>query len=157
MSGPITIPAKQISFSDVEVSERGVSQLSHGKRTIFIPKEQIKSIEIRFGSRAERPLIQTILGALLVGLGVAGVVILISAGYAGLRWGVGFLIFGGLGGFCLYEVLRKGYYLKVMFSNDARKLLFNGAVSRPELSSFIKEATHLGYSFRDGTTDRNII
>ena len=153
----MTIPANCPSYLNVEVSEKGISQLSDGRRTIFIAKEQIQNIEIRFGSRAERPLMQTILGILLVGLGVAGLVLLITDGMAGLRWGIGFVIFGGLGGFCLYEALRKGHYLRVSTRNDSRKFVFNGRVKKTELSGFIKASIDLGYNFRDCTIDRNIL
>ncbi|MGA9778748.1 MAG: hypothetical protein WBS33_10810 [Verrucomicrobiia bacterium] len=139
------------------VSEKGVSEFGHGQRLIFVPKEQIQRIEVKFGSQAERPLVQIILGLLLVGLGFVGLSLLISGGFVELRWGIGFILFGGLGVFCLYEVLRKGYYLHVISSSDTRKLVIKGAISKTEFSKFIKAAVQFGYVFQNCLSDKDFI
>jgi hypothetical protein len=157
MSAPSTTPANQLSYLNIVVSEKGLSEFSHGQRIIFIPKEQIQRIEIKFGSQAERPLVQVMLGLLLTGLGLVGLFLLISGGFAELRWGIGFILFGGLGVFCLYEVFRKGYYLHVISSNDMRKLVIKGAVQKMELSEFIKAAVQFGYIFQNGLSDKDLI
>jgi hypothetical protein len=157
MATPSTTPTNQLSYLNIVVSEKGLSEFSHGQRIIFIPKEQIQRIEIKFGSQAERPLVQIILGLLLVGLGLVGLFLLISAGFVELRWGIGFILFGGLGVFCLYEVLRKGYYLDVISSNDTRKLVIKGVIKKTELSKFIKTAVQFGYIFQNGLSDKDFI
>jgi hypothetical protein len=157
MSVPNVTPINQFSYLNIVVSEKGLSEFSHGKRIIFVPKEQIQNIEIKFGFRAERPLVQMILGLLLVGLGLVGLFFIISGGLAELRWGIGFIVFGSLGVFCLYEVLKKGYYLHVILPNDARKLAIKGVIEKTELSKFIKTAAGLGYSFQDCLTDRDLV
>jgi len=157
MSVSNTTSANQLSYMNIVVSEKGFSEFSHGKRIIFVPKEQIQNIEIKFGSQAERPLVQMILGLLLVGLGLVGLFFIISGGFAEVRWGIGFIIFGGLGAFCLYEALKKGYYLHVISPNDARKLVIKGVIEKTELLKFIKAAAGLGYSFRDCLTDRDLV
>ena len=146
MSVPSTTPTNQLSYLNIVLSEKGVSEFSHGQRMIFVPKEQIQRIEIKFGSRAERPLVQIILGLLLVGLG-----------FVELRWGIGFILFGGLGVFCLYEVIRKGYYLHVISSNDARKVVIKGAIQKTELAKFIKAAVQFGYIFQNCLSDKDFI
>lgn len=157
MSVPSTTPTNQMTYLNIVVSEKGVSEFSHGQRMIFVPKEQIQRIEIKFGSRAERPLVQIILGLLLVGLGLVGLALLIVGGFVELRWGMGFILFGGLGLFCLYEVLRKGYYLHVISPNDTRKLVIKGAIQKTEFSKFIKAAVQLGYIFQNCLSDKDFI
>jgi len=157
MSVPSTTPTNQLSYLNIVLSEKGVSEFSHGQRMVFVPKEQIQRIEIKFGSRAGRPLVQIILGLLLVGLGFVGLFLLVSGGFVELRWGLGFILFGGLGVFCLYEVLGKGYYLRVISSNDARKLVIKGAIQKTELAKFIKAAVQFGYIFQNCLSDKDFI
>ena len=157
MSVPSTTPTNQMTYLNIVVSEKGVSEFSHGQRMIFVPKEQIQGIEIKFGSRSERPLAQTILGLLLVGIGFVGILLLISGGLVELRWGIGFILFGGLGVFCLYEVLKQGYYLHVIVSNDSRKLVIKGEVQKSELSKFVTGAVRLGYVFQNCLSDKDFI
>jgi hypothetical protein len=157
MSAQTTTPANQVSYLNIVISEKGLSEFSHGKRIIFIPKEQVQNIEIKFGSRAERPLVQMIFGLLLAGLGFVGISLIITGGLAGLRWGIGFIVFGGFGVFCLYEALKKGYYLQVISSHDKRKLVLKDLVEKAEFSKFIKDATQLGYSFRNCLNDKDFI
>ncbi len=145
------------SYLNIVISEKGLSEFSGGRRIIFIPKEQVQSIEVRFGPQAERPLIQGIFGFLLVGLGCVGLLLMFAGGLYGLRWGLGFIVFGGLGGYSLYETFKKGHYLQVICSNDTRKLVFRGAIQKAEFSKFLQTAAQFGYIFKNCLNDRDII
>jgi hypothetical protein len=146
-----------LSFLNITASEKGLSEFNGGRRIIFIPKKQIQSIEFKSGSLAERPLAQAIFGLLLLtALGFAGIYLLIENSVYGLRWGLGFLLFGGLGGFMLYEALRKGYFFQVTSSNDSRKLVVKGKIRKEDLSEFINGAGKLGYFFKISPDDRTI-
>jgi hypothetical protein len=154
MSAQIATPPNQWSYLNIIISEKGLSEFSDGKRIIFIPKEQVQLIEIKFGSHAERPLMQVILGLLLIVLGFAGVYLVLIGGLRGLYWGLGLIGFGGIGVLCLYEAIKKGHYLYVTCLKDARKLKFTGEIKKTELSKFIKDASSLGYGFRDCLNDK---
>jgi hypothetical protein len=143
------LPVKQLSYLNIQVSEKGLSEFSGGRRVIFIPKEQIQNIEIRFGSSAERPLLQLITGLLLLGLGIAGVSMILASGWRGLRWGAGFIVFGGFGVWFLHETFKKNHFFKVVCHNDKRKLVFRGKLEKTEFSKFIKDVSALGYNFQD--------
>ena len=116
---------------------------------VFVPKEQVRRIQIEFGSAAERPLIQGIAGLVLIGLGCVGLPMIIQDGIWGLRWGLGFVVFGGLGIWLSHETFKKTHYIRVIGRNDSdtRKLVFRGAFQEAEFSEFIKNATQFGYSF----------
>jgi hypothetical protein len=45
----------QILYLNIAVSEKGLAELSGNKRIIFIPKDQVQGVEIKFGYQAERP------------------------------------------------------------------------------------------------------
>jgi hypothetical protein len=140
---------KPLSYLNLAISEKGLSEFGGGRRIIFIPKDEVQIIEIKFGSSAERPLIQVIVGLMLAVLGCVGLSLIFSSGMRGLRWGLGFIFFGGLGIWSLYEVFKKNHYLWVICRNDKRKLVFRGAFQEANFSKFISDATKLGYSFKD--------
>ena len=71
------------------VSEKGIAELSGNRSVIFITKEQIQNIEIKFGSQAERPIVQGILGIALVGLGEVGISMVAAVGLVAIRWSLG--------------------------------------------------------------------
>lgn len=124
---------------------------------MFVPKERVQAIEVRFGSPAERPLAQGILGASLTTLGLASVIFLHGGGIIALRWGLGSVFFGMIGLWLFGETLRRRYYLRVICANDERKLVFSGIVrQKSELLSFLQSATQLGYSFKQCFDDKEM-
>src|ERR1700733_7479028 len=137
------------AYLNLAISKKGLSELSGGKDIIFIPKDEVQIIEIKFGSSAEMPLIQAIAGLMLVGLGYIGLTMIIMNAMRGLRWGLGFIVFGGFGLWFLYETFKKTHYLRVICYNDKRKLVFRGAFQEAEFSKFIDDAAKLGYSFKN--------
>ena len=86
---------------------------------------------------------------MLVGLGYIGLTMIIMNPMRGLRWGLGFIVFGGFGLWFLYETFKKTHYLRVICRNDKRKLVFRGTFQEADFSKFINDATKLGYSFKD--------
>jgi hypothetical protein len=106
----------------------------------------VQDVQIYFGSAAERPPLQTIAGIMLVGLGCVGLSMMLASGMKGLRWGLGFLVFGGFGIWLLHETFTKSHYLKVICHDDSRKLVFRGAFQESEFSKFIQDAAKCGYT-----------
>ncbi len=139
----------QFTFLNIVVSEKGLSEFSEGKRIIFIPKDRVRHIEIKFGSQAGRPLPQVILGLILIGFGLAGSYLVAFGGVRGLYWGLGLIAFGGIGVFCLYEAIKEGHYLQVTGPQGTRKLKMVGEFNKIELPKFIQDASGLGYEVRD--------
>ena len=149
MSVPSTSSKNQrLSYLNIEISEKGLSEFSDGRRIVFVPKEQVRRIQIEFGSAAESPLIQGLAGLALIGLGCIGLPMIIND-IGTLRWGLGFVVFGGLGVWLFHETFKKTHYLRVIghSDRDTRKLVFIGTFQEAEFSEFIKNATQFGYSF----------
>ena len=137
---------EQLTYLNITFSNQGVAEFSGKRRVVFIPRDEIRRIESKMGSRAERPLLQGIAGVILCGVGLVGLRLFINAGVAFLRWEAGFVFFGGLGGWLLWEVLEKRHYLLVESSEGNRKLVFHGQVKQAELDEFLRNATRLGYN-----------
>jgi hypothetical protein len=143
----------EISYLNIAVSEKGLAELSGNKRIIFIPKDQVQGVEIKFGYQAERPLVQGTVGLVLTFVGMIGIYMLAGGGFALTRWGLGFVFFGAIGVWLIWEASRRGYYFRVISSNGTRNLLLKGTVRKPELSSFVQRASQFGYNFRDQTSN----
>jgi hypothetical protein len=139
----------QVLYLNIAASEKGLAELSGNRRIIFIPKDQIQGVEIKFGCQAEKPLVQGIIGSVLTVVGIIGIYVLAGAGFALMRWALGFVFFGGIGVWLIWEASRRGYYFRVIRSNGTRNLLLKGSVQKPELSNFVRQASQLGYNFRD--------
>jgi hypothetical protein len=158
MSIPSTPPENQkLSYLNIEITEKGLSEFSDGRRIIFVPKDKVQRIRVEFGPVAESPLTQGIAGFALVGLGCIGLKMIMQEGIVALRWGLGFVVFGGLGVWLLYETFKKTHYLRVIghTDNETRKLLFKGAFQEAEFSEFIKGATQFGYNFENHVNSSN--
>jgi hypothetical protein len=139
--------AGQCSYLNLRATEKGLSELSSkGVRLVFISKNQIESLQIKYGSYAERPILQVITALILVSLGLVGLYLVLCGGIRGLYWGMGFLAFGAIGVFCMYEAVRKGHYLAVKCKGSTRKLIPRGSVSEAEFAKFAVAASALGYS-----------
>lgn len=94
-------------------------------------------------------MVQGIFGLLLSSFVLVGLSLFVTGSLVGLRWGLGLVFFGAMGVFCLYEVLQKGHYLRVVSANDKRKLVFKGRIKKSELSEFIKGGAGLGYPIQN--------
>jgi len=149
MSAPATTSEARCSYLNLEASEKGLSEFNKSARIVFIPRNQVEAVKVEFGPRAERPLMQMFSGVALVALGIIGLWMAVNGGLRGIYWGLGCVMFGGIGVLCLHEALKKGYYLRVTCMKETRKLVFRGAVEETELSSFVKSASTLGYRFHE--------
>jgi hypothetical protein len=151
-----SLESRKLLYVNVAVSEKGLAEFSGNRRIVFIPKDQVRNVEIKFGPQAERPIVQAIVALALIGLGVAGLFMLAADGLAAIRLSLGFLVFGGLGVWLLYEASKTGFYLRVICPNDTRKLAFKGVIQKAELLDFTKNAAQLGYDFRDCLNGKDI-
>jgi len=143
-----TSEIERFTCLNLAVSTKGIAEYSGKSCVVFIRREDIQRFEMKFGFRAEHPLIQSIAGALLSCIGIIGLGLLGIGGFAYLRWELGFIFFGGLGVWLLWEALRRGHYLSVVCNKETRKLVFDRIVSEAEIQAFLQNASRLGYLFK---------
>ena len=138
--------SERLSYLNITFSDKGVAEFSGKRCVVFISRDDVRRIESKVGSRAERPLVQGMAGLVMSGLGVVGLRMLIRVGVAFLRWEAGFIVFGGLGAWLLWETFDKRSYLLVDCSREKRKLVFHGKTNPVELEQFLREVARLGYN-----------
>ena len=140
-----TSEIERFTYLNLAVSTEGIAEYSGESCVVFLRREDIQWIEMKFGFRAEHPLIQAIAGGLLSCIGIIGLGLIVTGGFAYLRWELGFMFFGGLGVWLLWEALRRGHYLSVVCHKETRKLVIDGTVSEPEIQTLLRNAARIGY------------
>ncbi|MDB5035616.1 MAG: hypothetical protein JWQ98_2857 [Chlorobi bacterium] len=133
--------ADPIVYASVRVDEKGIMELDHGRRSVFVPRENVRSIELKQGSPAERPMVQLVLGMIIFGgalYWLSGVV-----AWWNTPWAINyrFLIVPPpmllLGSWLIYAALRKRYFLRICLDRGERKIVFRGDVDRDGLQEFM--------------------
>ncbi len=141
-----------IECSTVKITHDGIAETEEENNVIFVPRDQIKTIELHYGCGAQRPMTQTILGFMLI---IIPLYILIPPAYevfsnlqeSSNQFNVRVLFiiimpltFVLFGVWMLLEVLKKNYYLLVEMNTENKKVIFKNKPSKIELSNFINLA-----------------
>jgi hypothetical protein len=155
---------ERMTLSSIQFSSDSVSELDQKKKSISIAKQDIKSISLKYGFIAERPIAQAIVSIGLIMLGL-------YLGFYPLYWTFVNndlpsihddppaptrlkifayalpLIF--IGAYLLQRLFIKRFYLLVHTENDMRKLVFNDKHNSEEIQAFIMNCnSSLGYGVK---------
>jgi hypothetical protein len=134
----------------VELRRDGVAEIGSSGDAVFIPRDDIVSVELRHGSVAERPLVQ--IGCALVFM-TAGLLFVLFFFYWMARGGWGtYYALGGVGGvifgiILLRGLVRRGYYLRVSTRTETRKIVFNGTPLPDRIRKLLDDA-HRDHGYR---------
>ncbi len=118
--------------------------MQDGRPVVFVPRAEIKKIELARTGAAERPMLTGLVGAIILVAGLAATVLMAN----GLKHGGHFpykagLIGGALlftGGWLLHFTLVPRLVLVVRTPKDRRKLLFSKSVAASEAEAFANQA-----------------
>ncbi|MDB6122343.1 MAG: hypothetical protein JWQ71_1336 [Pedosphaera sp.] len=136
-----------ILYLTVKISTAGISEVSKGSLVVFLRKSDIQRVELASGSGAENPALQLALGLLLAVVGACGLIPLWRGNLIMFRYELGFVFFGLVGLWLIWETLRRRTYLLISTRSIKRKLFFRGRIEPKQLGEFVKEAeTNFGYS-----------
>jgi hypothetical protein len=149
----MTARGNGVHVQDLELGADGATEWAETRRTVFVPRDAVVSVQLRRGIAGERPLVQVIVGSLSIAIGLvilSGVTGLIDANWAamGARLGAGSVVFMILGGWILWTGIRPAYYLRVVTrDDDARKLVLHGKVDLAAVSAALHAAqSRFGYA-----------
>jgi hypothetical protein len=127
-------------YLNVEFKEDGIREYDRYLVAVFLPLSEIQRVELSYGTVAERPLIQIVVGFSLLVLGCAFLEDLLlrlvfqMPFYKYLAAGIALV---PLGVWLVYEGFSKGYLLLVTTAKDTRKIVFRGPVDQQALLSFV--------------------
>jgi hypothetical protein len=63
---------ERLQYLSVELSDKGIAEVTDGRRDVFVPRQQIQRVELRRGIPAERPLLQVVFGIVCIVAGIVG-------------------------------------------------------------------------------------
>lgn len=127
----------------VEVSDEGLSEMDRGRRSVFVPREEIRGIELSYGLGSERPLAGVIVGVILLLVGIWPLMTLYSVLTEGGRFPVGMITpaaFLCVGGWLIYFSLKKRLHFLIRTERDRRKILFHGKIKQEDLMELLRAA-----------------
>jgi hypothetical protein len=101
-----------IECKNILVSDRGVFEVQGRKQVDGVLRPDIEEIRVAYTTGANRPLAEGIFGAVLLVLGVKGVLLCLES-MKGFRYYVILLVLGVIGAAMLWDVLKRRYVLYV--------------------------------------------
>ena len=144
-----------IRYLDIEVSDVGIAELGRdGRPVVSVPREELRSVELRYGPAGERLLLQTLVGVVVIGVGLAlgrGLVMwLFYGGYANLNAGAGALTFTLGGAWLLWRAWRPRHHLRLTTTRGERRLSFGQRADDASVALVLRAiTTELGVAARD--------
>jgi hypothetical protein len=136
-----------IAYLTVKISPEGISEVHKGRVAVFLPRSEIRHIALTSGSGAENPTGQIILSVVLLIIGGFGFVPMLAGNFTMLRFKFGFSLFGLMGAWFVWEVIRKRTYLLVQTRSIKRKVFFKGTIQPESMEKFLRAAeTDFGYT-----------
>ena len=143
MSRPGQIEYLGLVAGDEYLAERGTRSR--------IPRSEIESIDFRYGSAAQHPVLMFLFGvvALAAGLYPLRRIVQWLQGGVLLDLEVTLVAFLVLGGYALYEAVQRVPILVVRTIRGTKRLAFSGPVKQDELKEFLRRLeTELAYPVR---------
>ncbi len=138
-----------VRYLTVEMTADGIAEWDGDRHAVFVPREAIIGIELRRGAGGERPIVQVVVGVVLLAAGVVllGALAAVDRYPRGaLRFAAGGAVLVVLGAYLLWSAVRPSLYLHVHVKGDARKVLIRGKADLPSLAVSLREAsTRFGY------------
>ncbi len=139
-----------IEFQNVRIGENGITELDGSKISLQIPRDEIERIEVRRGSESKHPILQSLLGVALIGWGLTPVPHIldwIEHGGEISHYTVLIVAFVIVGGWLVYDALRRKLLLYVITTRGHKKIGVRGSPLLSELDQLLADANReYGYS-----------
>jgi hypothetical protein len=133
-----TDAAPILKCRNVVASPRGLAEGDGRKAIIFVPAGEVTRIILKYGNPEHRPIVSLLIGGVLGLLGLAGLVELFLAP-RGLRYELGMIVFGLIGGSLIFDATKKRYFLEVHKAKGDSRLVFSREASRQEVQDFCEK------------------
>jgi hypothetical protein len=149
--------AERLECGNIVVSDQGVFEVQGRKLIVAVMMPDIQRIRFAYTSGANRPVLEGVVGAILVVLGIKGV-LLCWESMKGFRYYVVLVVLGVLGAAMLWDVIKRRYILHVIARDDtARKLSFATTTSFDDIQLFLERAKErFGLHIESDVRDREI-
>ncbi len=131
-----------LRYASILFSDAGITELSGQRQTGFVPRDEIRSVLVDYGSISERPVRE---------LGYAGGALLISL----ISWAsspVTSVFVFAVALWIAHHAVRFRYYLLVAARGHTRRLVFKGRIDSAELATVLaRSSAQFGYPVQSTT------
>ncbi|MFL6259175.1 MAG: hypothetical protein ACJ76Y_05630 [Thermoanaerobaculia bacterium] len=139
-----------IQYDSVKAWDAGIGEMDRTRAVVFVPRAEVRGLELAYAAGAERPLVTILLGIAVLAVSVIPILYLLAV----LVWGGTlnikiFLILGltPLGLWLLRFALKKRLVLVVHTAKGRRKMVFQGSTDLDAIRDFVHQAgNRYGYS-----------
>jgi hypothetical protein len=145
---------KSVRCENIVAAARGIAE-THGKKVvIFVPADEIERITLKFGRSDHRPIVSLAIGVILALVGVFGIVDFFLAP-GGIRYQLGMLALGIVGGSLIFDTLKERYFFEVDKKNGMCRLVFPKKAKKEDIDNFCNDARAIfNYHIHDAAPHR---
>jgi hypothetical protein len=145
-----------VRLSSVEITAASVTEIDGKQVIVSLPRDQIVSLTMQKGIKSERPIVDIVIGAVLILMGVYIFLPMLSglcspsflepqnnlnSRYTPMHFVVMGLVPIPIGIYLIFNALQKRYFLQIYTTKGMkRKIVFNDDISYSEIRSFIEQA-----------------
>jgi hypothetical protein len=130
--------ASVLKCNNIVISTRGLAEVDGKKIILFVPKDEVNQITLKYGKAEHNPIISLVIGIILALVGLAGLVELILAP-RGLRYELGMMFFGFIGGSLLFDSMKQRYFFEILRIKGRCRLVFSKKTTLPEIRDFCQK------------------
>lgn len=134
--------ARYAQYDTIRIGTEGVAEMEGRRSVLFIPREEVVSLQLRHTTPAQRPILTAVAGLALIAFSIVPIIMVL-----GLLEGKGrgtveihtFAMTGffPLGGWLLSLIFRQRYVLAVTTPREVRKLVFQKSRNHAEIEEFL--------------------
>jgi hypothetical protein len=130
-----------LQHENIVVSEQGVFEFRSGKQIDGVSRPDISEIRIAYKTAAGRPILQGVIGTILLAIGICSVGLSLLLSPRSSYVGVGFLLaIGSIGWIMVSDALKRRHILFVTARDGRRhKLLFSVAANASDIELFLQK------------------
>ena len=127
-----------LKCKNIVVSPRGLAEADGKKVILFVPASEVDHIVLKHGRAEHRPIVSLVIGIVFGLIGVWGLGELILAP-RGLRYELGMIFFGFIGGSIIFDALKERHFLEVHKTKGDCRLVFSKATPLKDIQDFCEK------------------
>jgi hypothetical protein len=131
-----------LQYGSVKAWDAGIGEMDRTRAVVFVPRAEVRSLELAYAPGAERPLVVILLGVLVLAVSLSPLLHLLSV----LAWGGRLKVslfyilgFAPLGLWLLRFALKKRLVLVVHTAKGRRKIVFQGSPDLDAARDFVHQ------------------